>query len=479
MLGLCDARLAELALWERRWTDAQAAIDAGLARARRHEAAQIRLQLCATGLARACGARRSRRRPPRRRRHPTRARGGRGTCSLLLAVPQQMRRRSPPTPTAGSPWPRRSTSVSAGSRGRSCGPTLPDVGPPRTPATCGLLPLAPGGGPRRRRRLSHRGDCPAQEAFTVAARIGAKPLSHELELLAQHARLDLAAPHERPDERHTLAETLGLTAREAEVLNLVARGYTNREIATTLIISAKTASVHVTHILHKLGVPNRQEAAAIAHRLTPPPAGNPNSKVERTLPDRRRSSEPWLHGRSRQPNGGDPSAMRRPPTTLETTAAGKRVRRSRPAHRRRWSVLRARCCGRASRDRRLDARVPSGTFPGDDGSSRLAALAHVPQLVAAAATPFGHADVERCDVVRCVAFGTRTARELDRRSPRPVPRSATRYRVGRRRAAERHWADADHALPPRPVAHASTSSHPRRSSSTWPRAPDHGGPGAS
>ena len=50
VLGLCDARLAELALWERRWTDAQAAIDAGLARARRHEAAQIRLQLCATGL---------------------------------------------------------------------------------------------------------------------------------------------------------------------------------------------------------------------------------------------------------------------------------------------------------------------------------------------------------------------------------------------------------------------------------------------
>ena len=55
------------------------------------------------------------------------------------------------------------------------------------------------------------------------------------------------------------------------MLDLVARGYTNREIAETLIISAKTASVHVSHILHKLGAPNRREAAAIAHRVSPPP----------------------------------------------------------------------------------------------------------------------------------------------------------------------------------------------------------------
>jgi DNA-binding NarL/FixJ family response regulator len=70
-------------------------------------------------------------------------------------------------------------------------------------------------------------------------------------------------------------EILGLTAREAEVLDLLARGYTNREIAATLVISVKTASVHVSHILRKLGAPNRLEAAAIAHRLAPPPAGQP------------------------------------------------------------------------------------------------------------------------------------------------------------------------------------------------------------
>jgi DNA-binding NarL/FixJ family response regulator len=60
-----------------------------------------------------------------------------------------------------------------------------------------------------------------------------------------------------------------LTPREAEVLTLAARGYTNREIAAALVISVKAASVHVSHILRKLDVPNRLEAATIAHRLAP------------------------------------------------------------------------------------------------------------------------------------------------------------------------------------------------------------------
>ena len=74
-------------------------------------------------------------------------------------------------------------------------------------------------------------------------------------------------------ERQSAEEILGLTPREAEVLTLVARGYTNREIAAALVISVKTASVHVSHILRKLDAPNRLEAAAIAHRLTPPHGG--------------------------------------------------------------------------------------------------------------------------------------------------------------------------------------------------------------
>jgi len=52
------------------------------------------------------------------------------------------------------------------------------------------------------------------------------------------------------------------------LLPLVARGLTDREIAGALVISVKTAGVHVSHILRKLDVPNRLEAAAIAHRVS-------------------------------------------------------------------------------------------------------------------------------------------------------------------------------------------------------------------
>ena len=60
---------------------------------------------------------------------------------------------------------------------------------------------------------------------------------------------------------------LGLTARELEVLQHLARGATNRQIAEALYISVRTAGVHVSHILGKLSAANRGEAAAIAHRL--------------------------------------------------------------------------------------------------------------------------------------------------------------------------------------------------------------------
>jgi DNA-binding NarL/FixJ family response regulator len=63
------------------------------------------------------------------------------------------------------------------------------------------------------------------------------------------------------------ADPFGLTIREREVLALVAEGYTNRRIAETLFISESTAGVHVSHILGKLGVETRTEAATIAVRL--------------------------------------------------------------------------------------------------------------------------------------------------------------------------------------------------------------------
>ncbi|MFC6061346.1 LuxR C-terminal-related transcriptional regulator, partial [Streptomyces ochraceiscleroticus] len=63
------------------------------------------------------------------------------------------------------------------------------------------------------------------------------------------------------------ADSLGLTPREQDVLRLVAVGRSNRQIADALFISPKTASVHVSNILAKLGVSGRGEAGALAHRL--------------------------------------------------------------------------------------------------------------------------------------------------------------------------------------------------------------------
>src|SRR6185436_19977482 len=128
-----------------------------------------------------------------------------------------------------------------------------------------------------------------REAHAVAARIGADALLHELELLAERARLDPTPQDAAPAEaKHSLQDVFGLTPREAEVLLLVARGLTNREIAAALVISVKTASVHVSHILRKLDVPNRVEAAAIAHRFGPPPtAGRFQAPTApRSLPQR-------------------------------------------------------------------------------------------------------------------------------------------------------------------------------------------------
>ena len=53
------------------------------------------------------------------------------------------------------------------------------------------------------------------------------------------------------------------------MLDLVADGATNRTIAKSLFITEKTASVHVSNLLAKLGVPNRGAAAALVHRLAP------------------------------------------------------------------------------------------------------------------------------------------------------------------------------------------------------------------
>jgi DNA-binding CsgD family transcriptional regulator len=133
-----------------------------------------------------------------------------------------------------------------------------------------------------------------REAAAVAERTGARPLGSAVAALAGRARIDLApgvgspgvaapgpaapgpaAPGARgavappataPDPRAD-ALALGLSAREVEVLALVTAGLSNGEIADRLFITRKTAAVHVTHILDKLGVANRVGAAMIGARV--------------------------------------------------------------------------------------------------------------------------------------------------------------------------------------------------------------------
>jgi DNA-binding CsgD family transcriptional regulator len=108
-----------------------------------------------------------------------------------------------------------------------------------------------------------------RQAYEITVELGAISLRHELERLAQRARIDLRPPNARPADNSAgrIAKAPGLTPREQEVLRHLVEGRTNRQIARTLFISEKTASVHVSNIMGKLGAANRSEAAAIAHRL--------------------------------------------------------------------------------------------------------------------------------------------------------------------------------------------------------------------
>ena len=97
----------------------------------------------------------------------------------------------------------------------------------------------------------------ALAARTTAAELRARPLRDAVDALARRARLDLGAGP---------ASASVLTPREQEVMRLVAQGLTNRQIGRRLFISEKTASVHVSNVLAKLGAGGRTEAVAIAHR---------------------------------------------------------------------------------------------------------------------------------------------------------------------------------------------------------------------
>ena len=99
----------------------------------------------------------------------------------------------------------------------------------------------------------------ARAAYQTAARLGAEPLRTAVEALVRRGRLDAGLPIR-------ISTDVLLTPRERDVLALLGRGRTNRQIGRELFISEKTASVHVSNILGKLAASGRTEAVAIAHR---------------------------------------------------------------------------------------------------------------------------------------------------------------------------------------------------------------------
>jgi DNA-binding NarL/FixJ family response regulator len=105
------------------------------------------------------------------------------------------------------------------------------------------------------------------ESARLSAEMGADPLLVEARTLARRARMRLSEPELATTGTERDINSYGLTERELEVLQLVAAGRSNPQIATELFISPKTASVHVSNIISKLNVASRGEAAAVAHRL--------------------------------------------------------------------------------------------------------------------------------------------------------------------------------------------------------------------
>jgi DNA-binding NarL/FixJ family response regulator len=103
-----------------------------------------------------------------------------------------------------------------------------------------------------RRREAHR---LARSALVIARELGMKPLVGQAETLIE-------ATSDKPEGER-------LSRREAEIAAQVAKGLTNKQIATALFLSERTVEAHLQNILGKLGFRNRSQVAAWAVRRLP------------------------------------------------------------------------------------------------------------------------------------------------------------------------------------------------------------------
>jgi DNA-binding CsgD family transcriptional regulator/tetratricopeptide (TPR) repeat protein len=269
------ASLAEAAIWDDHLPDARVAVADGLAFLAGSEEPYWIAELCRAGLAvEAAIAEHARAR---------RAAGDeRAARELAAGLIERIRAATGAEGVVTTPVVEANTRTAAAEWSRVTGPSDPErwaasaraweaVGFPWPAAYARWRQgeaLLNGGAPR-----SAAGEVLA-DAWNLAQGLDAKLLAAEIGALARRARIELRSPsgEAAPDGPPAQAaarvdDVLGLTPREREVLALLADGRTNRQIAETLFISGKTASVHVSNILAKLGVANRGEAAAVAHRL--------------------------------------------------------------------------------------------------------------------------------------------------------------------------------------------------------------------
>ena len=254
--GIYDLYLAELALWEHRWVDADAHVEAALTGASSPHAISSESGSAPRAYVHWPSSPPSPRPavtpmpPPPGSPRPT-------GSSRSPGAPPPLRHRSHPTPAAGSPCPKPSTTAPEALARRTPGPRWPASGTARTARAGGLLPMARDRGARCRRRTPHGRfhpaagrtyGCQPDRRRTVEARArAARPTS------APRPEPPRADPARRDDGA---GQSLRPHSAGSRRPRLVARGDTNADIAGALFISVKTASVHVSNILRKLDVPD-------------------------------------------------------------------------------------------------------------------------------------------------------------------------------------------------------------------------------
>ena len=262
--GLLYRGLAELALWEGRPEDAAEAVAAGLARTGDDE---MRARLCSLGLRAAADV------AERGRvsgRHVPDSPVAAALASTLETLDVRAQARQAPAASEV----RAAVATGAAEHSRLDGRSDPRRWADATHRWQGLRFPAPAAYCRWRLAAAvlatgQRAEAVAlwRDAHRAAVELGAPRLQEVIEQEAGRAAIPLAIDEGDGAGAEEPEVPFGLTARELEVLALVATGRTNRQIGEALFISEKTASVHVSRILAKLGATSRAQAAAIAAQL--------------------------------------------------------------------------------------------------------------------------------------------------------------------------------------------------------------------